>query len=93
MNTASIFVKTDPRVKEEAKKTAEELGFSLSSIINAFLRQFVKTKTINFSALSEEQPSDYLIEALKKSEEDIKRGRVSPDFHDTKEAIEWLNKE
>lgn len=93
MNTASIFVKTDPRVKEEAKKTAEELGFSLSSIINAFLRQFVKTKTINFSALSEEEPSDYLIETLKKSEEDIKLGRVSPDFHDTKEAIAWLNKE
>jgi addiction module RelB/DinJ family antitoxin len=93
MNTASIFVKTDPRVKEEARKTAEELGFSLSSIINAFLRQFVKTKTINFSALSEEEPSDYLIETIKKSEEDIKQGRVSPDFHDTKEAIEWLNKE
>lgn len=93
MNTASIFIKTDPRVKEEARKTAEELGFSLSSIINAFLRQFVKTKTINFSALSEEEPSGYLIETLRKSEEDIRRGRVSPDFYDTKEAIAWLNKE
>ena len=49
MNTASIFIKTEPKIKEEAKKTAEELGFSLSSILNAFLRQFVKTKTITFS--------------------------------------------
>jgi addiction module RelB/DinJ family antitoxin len=50
MNTASIFIKTEPKIKEEAEKTAEELGFSLSSILNAFLRQFVKTKTITFSA-------------------------------------------
>jgi addiction module RelB/DinJ family antitoxin len=93
MNTASIFVKIDPEVKKEAQKTAEELGFSLSSIINAFLKQLVRSKTINFSALSEEEPSDYLIETLRKSEEDIKSGRVSPDFHDSKKAIEWLNKE
>ena len=58
MNTATIFIKTEPKVKEEAQKTAQELGFSLSSILNAFLRQLVKTKTIHFS-VAEEKPGKY----------------------------------
>ena len=91
MNTASIFVKTDPKVKEEAMKTAEELGFSLSSIINAFLRQFVKTKTINFSARNE-IPNEYFKNAIKKAREERKQGKVSPIFDKADDAIAWLHK-
>jgi addiction module RelB/DinJ family antitoxin len=91
MNTASIFVKTDPKIKEEAQKTAEDLGFSLSSIINAFLRQFVKTKTINFSA-RDEIPNEYFKNAIKKAREDRRKGNVSPIFDNPDDAIAWLHK-
>jgi addiction module RelB/DinJ family antitoxin len=94
MNTASIFIKTEPKIKEEAKKTAEELGFSLSSILNAFLRQFVKTKTITFSAKElDEIPNEYFQQALKRAREQREQGKASPVFHTAKEMIAWLHKQ
>lgn len=90
MYTAVINVKTRPEIKTQAKKVAEELGFSLSSLVNAYLRQLIKTKTIVFSAASEE-PSDYMIAMLKKVEKEIKEGKVSPSFSNAKDAIAWLD--
>jgi len=75
MNTAAIYIKTQPEVKAKAQKIARNLGLSLSSLMGTWLRQFAKTKSVTFSA-KEERPSKYLIESLKKSEEDIKAGRV-----------------
>jgi addiction module RelB/DinJ family antitoxin len=93
MNNASLFVKTDPKVKQEAQKTAAELGFSLSSIVNAFLRQFVKTKTIHFSVHDDEIPSPYLQELMRRAEENLKKGNTSPKFKTADELIEYLHKQ
>ncbi|KKR31595.1 MAG: Addiction module antitoxin, RelB/DinJ family [Candidatus Gottesmanbacteria bacterium GW2011_GWA2_41_12] len=90
MNTAVINVKVDPRIKKKAQKVASELGFSLSSLINAYLRDIIRTKTVNFSA-ADENPSDYLIKSLKEAEKDIKAGRVSPRFDNANDATKWLN--
>jgi addiction module RelB/DinJ family antitoxin len=96
MNTATIFIKTEPKIKEKAQKTAAELGFSLSSILNAFLRQLVKTKTITFSAKElgelDEIPSEYFRNAIKKAREERKQGKVSPIFDNAEDAIAWLHK-
>jgi addiction module RelB/DinJ family antitoxin len=92
MNTATIFIKTEPKVKEEAQKTAEQLGFSLSSILNAFLRQFVKTKAVHFS-VQDEIPNAYLRSLLKQADEDLKAGNVSPKFETAEEFIEYLHKQ
>jgi len=89
MNTAVVNIKTSKVVKKKAQAIAEELGFSLSSLINAYLRDLVRNKTVSFS-LSEE-PSDYLIQELKKSDEDIKAGRVSPAFDNVEGAFKWLD--
>lgn len=90
MNTAVVNVKVDPKVKREAKIVAQELGFSLSSLINAYLKQLIKTKTITFSTVSEE-PTEYLLEALKESKEDIKKGRVIS-FKNSKEAVNYFDR-
>ena len=92
MNTATIFIKTEPKIKEEAQKTAQELGFSLSSILNAFLRQLVKTKTIHFS-IEEEKPSKYLVGLLRQAEADLKKGETSPKFKTAEEFIEYLHQQ
>jgi addiction module RelB/DinJ family antitoxin len=92
MNNASLFVKTDPKVKQEAQKTAAELGFSLSSIVNGFLREFVKTKTIHFS-VHDEIPSPYLQELMRRAEENLKKGNTSPKFKTADELIEYLHKQ
>ena len=89
MGTAVINIRTDAKVKSQAQKIAAELGISLSGLINGFIRHLIRTKRVEFDLLSEE-PSDYLIQALKESEADIKAGRVSPGFDDVDEAIGWL---
>ena len=41
MKTTMINIKTDKKVKEDAQKLAEELGFTLSGLITASLKQFI----------------------------------------------------
>ena len=89
MNTAVINIKVQPDIKKKAQMVASELGFSLSSLINAYLKQLVKTKTVTFSTSSEE-PTEYLLQVLRESKEDIKAGRISPSFTDADNAVAWL---
>lgn len=90
MNTAVINVKVQPELKAEAQNLAEEMGFSVSSLVNALLRQVVRTRILIVNAA--EEPSDYLLEALKESRKDIKAGRVSPSFKTAQVAIKWLER-
>lgn len=92
MNTAVMTIKTDPDLKVRVQKIAGELGFSLSSLINAYLKQLARTRTVFFSAVSE-QPSEYLIKSLEESEADLKDDRASPTFDNAADAITWLNKQ
>ncbi len=90
MTTTIVNVKVDPSLKKQARKVAENLGFSLSGVINAYLKHLVRTKTVSFS-MTEEIPSDYLIKVMREAEEDVRAGRVSPAFTNAKDAIKWLN--
>lgn len=42
-------VKLDKNIKKEASKLADELGLSLSSVINATLKKFVDERRVVFS--------------------------------------------
>ena len=53
MNTQVITIKVDPATKREAQQTADVLGLSLSAVLKGFLKQFIRTKTITFSATNE----------------------------------------
>ncbi len=89
MNTSAIYIKTDPEVKAKAQKVAKELGLSLSSLLNGWLRQLIKTKTVSFSA-GDEIPNEYLIKTIKQAEKDRKAGKASPIFRTGEEAVKWL---
>lgn len=86
MNTAVVNVKVDPKVKKAAHKVAGELGLSLSGLINAYLKQVIRTKTVHFSAVNEE-PSEYLLAALAESRGDKRKGRVSAGFKSADDAV------
>lgn len=68
-----INIKTDKEVKRNAKKVAEDLGFSLSAVINAYLKQFVRNKEVYFSVLP--CMSSGLEKILGEIEVDIKKKR------------------
>jgi addiction module RelB/DinJ family antitoxin len=42
-------IKTDVDVKEEAQKIAKEMGLPLSSVVNAYLKEFVRERSVRFS--------------------------------------------
>lgn len=90
MNTAVINIKTDPKVKVEAQKVAADLGLSLSTVLNKYLKEFVRTKSVHFHAENEGELTDYAKQALKESEGDYKNGRYlsfTPD-----EALAYLDR-
>ena len=89
MNTV-IHIKANKEVKENAQKLAKDLGLSLSDVINASLRNFLRTREITFSSVPRMTPE--LERILGPIMEDIKRGRnLSPAFDNAKKMDEYLD--
>ena len=92
MNYTVVTAKVDPQTKRDAQATAEQLGMPLSVVIKAFLKQFIRTKTVTFSAVGEE-PNEYFLSELSQAREDRKKGKASPIFNTGEEAVAWLEKQ
>ena len=76
MNTHTILnVKTDKKLKAEAKKVSEELGVPLSTVINAFLKKFVREKEITLSA-NPLRPTPYLEQILEEAQAEYTAGKA-----------------
>lgn len=77
MNTHTILnIKTDKKLKAEAKKVSEELGVPLSTVINAFLKKFVREKEITLSA-NPYRPTPYLEQILEEAQAEYKAGEAA----------------
>ena len=48
MNTTVINIKTDKILKKDAQRLAKNFGLPLSTVINTYLREFVREKRIIF---------------------------------------------
>jgi addiction module RelB/DinJ family antitoxin len=93
MNTTSLHIQIEPVIKQQAQKTADELGLSLSSVVKALLKQFIRTKRLSVGIQERpEIPNEYLRKSLKQSEEDIKAGRTLS-FKSGKDALDYLARE
>ena len=91
MNTKTILnFKVDKKLKESAKNTAQKLGIPLSTVVNAFLRQFVNEKEVTFS-LPTHKPSKLLIDIIKEAERDLDGGNVGGPFNGVSALIKNLN--
>lgn len=89
MNATSIHVKVDSDIKVQAQKAAEELGLSLSAVMKALLKQFIRTQHLSVGV--GEEPSAFMIEALKKSHKEYKDGLTSPSFANVEDSFKWLD--
>jgi addiction module RelB/DinJ family antitoxin len=90
MNTAVINIKTEPEIKIKAQTIAKELGLNLSSVINAYLVQLIKTKTVIFS--TSEEPTNYFLKMLADSQKEIKTEKTARNFKKAEDAISYLDK-
>ena len=94
MATTVMSLKTDRTVKEKAQKLANKLGFSLGTLLNAYMRNFVRTRTVFFSDGRHERMTPHIEKELGRIEEDIKNGRnISPGFDNIEDAIAYLHKQ
>jgi addiction module RelB/DinJ family antitoxin len=85
-----INIKADKEVKENAQKVAQELGLPLSVVVNAFLKDFIRNRSIAFSAIPRMTP--ILENLLGKVEKDISANKnMSKTFSSADEANEYLD--
>lgn len=91
MNTQTILnIKTDKKLKAEAKKVSEELGVPLSTVINAFLKKFVREKEITLSA-NPLRPTPYLEQILEEAHSEYLAGEAKT-FTSGTDMLEHLKK-
>lgn len=85
-----ISIKTDKEVKENVQAIARELGITLSDVVNASLRNFIRTREVYFSAVPRMTPEfERLVGRIEK---DIKEGKnLSPAFKSAKEMDKYLD--
>ncbi len=79
--TANIMTRIDPQIKEEAEMVLEQLGLSMSSAMEIYLRQIVLQRKIPFEmklparkpvslgAISEEKFNDLMSKSITSYEE------------------------
>ena len=90
MNTTTIHVKIHTKTKIEAKRVAEEFGFSLTALVNALLKQITRTKQLYLS-MEKEEPTEYFKQLMREADEDVKAGRVLS-FKSGEEALSFFRK-
>jgi len=86
---AVINIKTDKEVKKNAQELARALGLSLSDVINASLRNFIRTREVIFSDIPTMTPE--LEKLLDTVDKDIKEGRNIVTFKSIEEFDKYLN--
>ena len=70
MEKAIINIKTNKEVKANVQRLAKELGISMSDIINASLRNFIRTREVRISSVPRMTPE--LERIIGKAREDFK---------------------
>ncbi len=85
-----IHVKANKEVKESAQLVAKDLGLTLSDVINASLRNFIRTREVIFSDTPRMTPE--LEKLVGRVQEDIKYNRnLSPTFTTAEEMDKYLD--
>ena len=84
-----LNVKVDKEEKEKAKQIALEMGVPLSTIINAQLREFIRTREFSVKLEPVLKP-EVEKELLRMSREYHKNPKSAYSFKSTAEAIKFL---
>jgi addiction module RelB/DinJ family antitoxin len=89
MNTV-ISVKVDRDVKDAAQAVAKSAGFSMGTLVNAYLRQVAVTRRIEFYA--PEQMTPGLEKMIAEVEAELQAGKASKKFENVEDFLADLKK-
>ena len=85
-----LIIKTDKEVKKTAQDVAEKLGLPLSTVINAYLKEFIRSQKVTFSMEPELRPE--IGRLLKRASADFKKGKnISGPFSTAEEITAYLD--
>lgn len=88
---AVVTVKMDRRIKEQVQERADELGLTMTAVINVLVREF--TRTGRLTDHEELRPTPYLEKILREYEDDKKHGRdLGPTLRTSKELHDYFAK-
>lgn len=91
MSKTTINIKADTDVKKKAQKVAAELGIPLSTVINAYLHQFIRNKSVHFY-VPEGELKPAAKRRLDRLAKEARAGKnLSPTFTNVEDAIAWLD--
>jgi len=85
-----LNIKTDKEVKVQAQKIAKEIGVPLSTVVNAYLKEFIRSSSITFTTIPRLNKEVVALfeEAEKESLQDRKKN--SPRFDNSEDTISYL---
>ncbi|MEK7479398.1 MAG: hypothetical protein AAB634_02585 [Patescibacteria group bacterium] len=91
--TSTLNIRVDEKTHRELKKFAEHIGIPASSLVNASIRQMLRTREAVFSASL--KPTAYLEGLIKEAETDWRAGRrnIEGPFKSADEMIAALGLE
>jgi len=85
-----INIRADVDVKSKAQKVARDLGMPLSTVINGYLKQFIRTKEVHFSLEGQLKPS--VKKRLDRLMKEAREGKnLSPAFSNVEGMDAYLN--
>jgi addiction module RelB/DinJ family antitoxin len=87
---AVINLKTDPKLKALAAKTADKLGISISAVLNNELRRFASEQSVTFDV--PEVPNAKTAKELAASKKEIEAGDYYK-FENNDQALDFLARE
>ena len=86
MKTVNVTFRIDDELKKEAEKLFGELGMSLSTALNVFVRQSVREQQLPF-AVGLNTPNKATLRAIR----DAKNGKTFGPYESVSELMEALN--
>ena len=90
-NTHTILnVKTDKELKKNAQKVAKKLGVPLSTVVNSFLKQFIRDEEVTFSA-KENKITSYLESLVEEAKKERSNKKEDEYFNTAESFLKSLN--
>ena len=93
MQTANINIRTDSNLKRKADALYNKLGLTMSTAINMFLKESVRTNSLPLS-LKLDEPNEETIKAIEESKEIVKnkKSKGYTNIKDLRKALGvWVN--
>jgi len=83
-----LNIKTNPETKIQLQEFAAELGVPVSVILNAQIKQMLRTRKVILT--TELEPTPYLEKIMRQVEKDLVSGRNMTKAMDATEAVAYL---